>query len=464
MEKKVRSNWTSTVGFVMAASGSAIGLGNIWRFPYLAAKDGGGVFILCYVILAFTFGFTLLTTEIALGRRSTQSPLTAYKMQHHKWGVVGVLACLVPVIILPYYCTVGGWVVKYFVTFLLGNGTDTVKDGYFPGFISQVKSPIIYFMVFLFLTTFVVYNGVNKGIEKYSKIIMPILFILIVITAVFALFLKHTQDGVTRTGLEGFKVYMLPDFHGMTLSHFLIIMTDAMGQLFYSISVAMGIMVTYGSYVPKDVNLNKCVNQIEFFDTLVALLAGMMIVPSVFVFMGKEGMKAGPGLLFISLPKVFAAMGKVGFLIGVAFFLMVIFAAITSSVSVMEAIVSSAMDKFHYTRKRATIGVLFYALVLGILVCLGYNKLYFELKLPNGAIAQILDLMDYISNSVLMPIVAILTCLLIGYVVGPKAIIDEVQLGGNKFFRKDLYVIMIRIVAPVMLFVLLLQSFKLLPI
>lgn len=464
MEKK-RSSWSSTVGFVMAASGSAIGLGNIWRFPYLAAKDGGGVFILCYIVLALTFGFTLLTTEIAIGRRSSQSPLTAYKLQHNKFGFIGGIACLVPVIILPYYCTVGGWVVKYFVTFLTGGNAQTVSSGYFSRFIASPVSPIVYFVVFLFLTGFVVFNGVNNGIEKYSKVIMPILFLLIIIIAVFALFLQHTDSqGVTRTGLEGFKIYLLPDFSSMTLSHFLSILTDAMGQLFYSISVAMGIMVTYGSYVPKDVNINKCVNQIEFFDTLVALLAGMMIVPAVYVFMGQEGMSAGPGLIFISLPKVFYAMGKGGGLIGLAFFLMVIFAAVTSSVSVMEAIVSSVMDRFKWSRKKATFFVFLYALIVGIIVCLGYNVFYFEAKLPNGAVAQILDIMDYASNNIFMPLVAILTCCLIGYVTGPKIVIDEVTLGDVKFYRKKLYIVMVKFIAPVLLFVLLLRSFNLLPI
>lgn len=456
---KKRSSFTGQIGFVLAASGSAVGLGNIWRFPYLAAKDGGGVFLLCYIVLALTFGFTLLTTEVAIGRKTAQGPLTAYGVIHPKWRFIGFFAWLVPIIILPYYCTIGGWVLKYFVTFLTGSGVDSAADGYFSAYITSQWGPLIGLFVFLAGTAFVVYNGVNKGIENYSRILMPILFVLIIGIGLFSLTLKHTDaSGATRTGLEGLKVYVIPNFDGMTVKQFFVILMDAMGQLFFSISVAMGIMVAYGSYAKKETNLMKSINQIEFFDTLVALLAGLMIIPAVFTFMGLDGMSAGPGLMFVSLPKVFEAMGAAGGVIGVLFFLMVIFAAITSSVSVMEAIVSSIMDKFHLSRKLSTIIVTVYSLVFGAVVCLGYNIFYFELELPNGAVGQILDVMDYISNNILMPIVAITTCILIGWVAKPQTIIDEVTIGGYKFGRKKLYIAMIKYIAPILLFVLFVQS------
>ena len=454
-----RGKFTGSIGFVLAAAGSAVGLGNIWRFPYLAAKGGGGVFIFCYIILALTFGFTLLTTEIAIGRKTGQSPLTAYREIHPKWGGIGVLACLVPVIILPYYCTIGGWVLKYLTVFLTGQGADAAKDGYFTGYITQMWSPIVWLIVYMILTAFVVYNGVDKGIEKYSKILMPILLLLIAGISVFSLTLTHTDEsGITRTGVEGLSVYLIPDFTGMTIHDFFVVLMDAMGQLFYSISVAMGIMVAYGSYAKKETNLMKSINQIEFFDTLVALLAGLMIIPAVYTFMGMEGMSAGPGLMFVSLPKVFEAMGKAGGVIGFLFFLMVTFAAVTSSVSVMEAIVSSTMDKFHLSRKKSTLLVTVYAIIAGVIVCLGYNALYFELTLPNGAVAQILDVMDYVSNNLFMPLVALLTCVLIGWVVKPKTVIDEITIGGYKFQRKTLYVAMIKVIAPIILLLLLLQA------
>ena len=465
MEKKQnRGTFTGRLGFVLAAAGSAVGLGNIWRFPYLAAKDGGGVFLLCYILLALTFGFTLLITEIAIGRKTGLSPLSAYKVIHPKMSWVGLFACLIPMLILPYYCAIGGWVLKYLATFLTGQGAAAAADTYFTGFITAQWSPILWFLLFLGATVLVVYKGVDKGIERLSKILMPILLVLIFGISIFSLFLRHADaSGVTRTGLQGFLVYVVPNFEGMTAKQFLVVLTDAMGQLFYSVSVAMGIMITYGSYVSKDTDLNQSVNQIEFFDTLVAFLAGMMIIPAVYTFMGAEGMAAsGPALMFVALPKVFSAMGSVvGTVVGIAFFVTVAFAALTSSVSIMEAIVASFMDKFHMERKKATIVVTLAAAVMGILVCLGYNLLYFEAILPNtpaGKNAQILDIMDYLSNYILMPVVAITTCVFVGWVVKPQTIIDEVTLGGCKFGRKKLYVVMVKYVTPVLLTLLLLQA------
>ena len=457
--KNVRSSFSTSVGFIMAAAGSAVGLGNIWRFPYLAAKDGGGVFILCYIVLAQTFGFALLTTEIAIGRKTAQSPLTAYGRLHKNWGFLGALACLVPTLILPYYCSIGGWVFKYLFLFCTGNGFSAAEDGYFTGYITEVGQPIFWMLLFFAATAFVVYSGVNKGIEKYNRILMPVLVALVVGIACFSLTLANTgEDGVTRTGLQGLAVYLVPDFSGMTFSRFLTIIMDAMGQMFFSISVSMGIMVAYGSYATKETNLMRSINQIEIFDTVVALLAGMMIIPAVYTFMGAEGMSAGPGLMFVSLPRVFAAMGGAGHLIGAAFFLMTAFAAVTSAVSVMEAITSSLMDAFHVSRRRAATFVSAYAMAGGIIVCLGYNLLYFEAALPNGTVGQILDLLDYASNNCIMPLIALLTCVLIGWVVKPQVIIDEVTQGRYAFPRKRLYVVMIKAVAPVLLFILLLQS------
>lgn len=456
MENK-RSSFKGSIGFVLAAAGSAVGLGNIWRFPYLAAKDNGGFFILCYIILALTFGFTLLVTEIAIGRKTKQSPLTAYGKINKKFKGLGILATIVPAIILPYYCAIGGWVLKYFITFISGQGTAAAADDYFTGHITSLGQPIILLLVFIIATAAVILGGVNKGIEKSSKILMPILFVLIVGIAIFALTIKNTETGVT--GIDGLKVYLLPDFKSLTVKSAFTTVFDALGQLFYSISVAMGIMIAYGSYVDEDTNLMKSVNQIEIFDTLVALLAGLMIVPAVYVFMGKEGMTAGPGLMFIALPKVFDQMGAIGNVIGVIFFAMVLFAAITSSISIMEAVVSSLMDGFKMKRKPAALLVLAYGIVAGIIVCLGYNKLYFELSLPNGTVGQILDVMDYVSNNIFMPIVALATCILIGWVAKPKTVIDEVTKNGAKFNRKFIYNATIKFIAPVLLMVILLQAF-----
>lgn len=463
MEKK-RNSFTGSLGFVLAAAGSAVGLGNIWRFPYLAAKDGGGLFLVIYIILALTFGFALLTTEISIGRMTKQSPLTAYSKIKKGWGFMGVIACLIPMIIMPYYCVIGGWIVKYLVAFLTGDGVMASQDGYFTNFITGDVQPILFTIIFLCITAFVVFRGVEKGIESFSKIIMPLLLVLVLAIAIFSVTMKFTDaEGVTRTGLEGLKIYLVPNLEGLTVKQFFSVLLDAMGQLFFSLSVAMGIMVAYGSYVRDDANLVSSINQIEIFDTVVAILAGVMIIPAVFTFMGTEGMEAsGPSLMFISLPKVFHAMGGVGIVIGCLFFAMVLFAAITSSVSIMEAIVVSLMDKFHISRIKAAVIETVIALVGGIIVCLGYNKLYFDITLPNGAHAQVLDVMDYISNNILMPIVAIGTCILIGWVVKPKTVIDEAEKTGHKFGRKHLYIVMIKVIAPLLLVILFLKSLGLL--
>jgi NSS family neurotransmitter:Na+ symporter len=343
--------------------------------------------------------------------------------------------------------------------FLTGNGTQAAEDGYFTGFITGDVEPVVMMLIFLFVVAGIIFMGVHNGIESSSKFIMPILLLSVIGISVFALTISHTDaDGVTRTGLEGLKVYVIPNFSGMTVGGFFTVFIDALGQLFFSLSIAMGIMIAYGSYVKDDANLGKSINQIEIFDTVVAFLAGMMIIPAVYTFMGTEGMSSGPSLMFISLPKVFKAMGSVGNVVGCAFFAMALFAAITSAMSVMEAVVSSLMDQFNISRTKAGIIEGAVALIGGIIVCLGYNKLYFELKLPNGNTAQILDIMDYVSNNMLMPVVAFSTCILVGWVLKPETVIAEVEKNGEKMGRKRLYRIMIKFVAPVLLLFLLLQT------
>ena len=456
-----RNSFSGSIGFVLAAAGSAVGLGNIRRFPYLAAKDGGGLFLAMYIILALTFGFTLLTTEVAIGRKTKQSPLTAYGKLNKKWGFLGFFACIIPMIIVPYYCAIGGWVLKYFITFLSESGAAAAAtDGFFTGFITSQVEPIVLMLIYITVTAGVILLGVNKGIESFSKVLMPILIILVVGIAIFSITIDYTDSvGVTRTGWEGFKIYIIPNLKGMTLKGFFTVLLDAMGQLFYSLSVAMGIMIAYGSYVKDSDNLVKSINQIEIFDTLVAFLAGVMIIPAVYVFQGREGMAAsGPSLMFVSLPKVFAEMGGVGRFIGCLFFAMVLFAALTSSISIMEAVVSSLMDKFHWSRTKAVIVEFVIAVIAGLVVCFGYNIWYFDLTLPNGAVGQILDVMDYVSNNVLMPVVAIGTCILIGWILKPKTVIEEATRNGEKFGREKLYAVMIKYITPVLLLILLLKA------
>lgn len=458
MEKK-KGGFSSSIGFVMAAAGSAVGVGNIWRFPYLAAQDGGGVFLLVYLILVLTFGFTLLTTDIAIGRRTKKNALYAFGALRPKWGFLGKLTFLVPAIIMTYYTVIGGWVTKYAFAFLIGQGGAAAQDGYFTDFITAPVAPVVFMLLFLAITAYVVYAGVDKGIERFSKMVMPGLLAMILGIALFSLTLRHTDDsGITRTGLQGLGVYLIPDFTGMTFSKFLKILLDAMSQLFFSLSVSMGIMVTYGSYVKDDVNLSKSIHQIEFFDTGVALLAGMMIIPAVYVFSGVEGMASGPSLMFVSLPKVFAAMGSAGTIVGILFFIMVGFAALTSCVSIMETLVSSCMDLFHASRKTMSLLIAGLSAGAALVICLGYNALYFEWQLPNGQIGQLLDVMDYVSNSFLMPLISLLTCVFVGWVLKPTWIEEEMQSSGHPFRQKKLYRFMIRYAAPLLMAILFAQS------
>lgn len=458
MEKK-KSSFSGQIGFVLAAAGSAVGVGNLWRFPYLAAKDGGGLFLLVYLVLVLTFGFTLLTSDIAIGRRTKESAIEAYTKISPKWKFLGILTFLVPVLIMTYYAVIGGWVTKYAVVYLTGQTEAAAADGYFTSFITSPVAPVVFALLFMGVTAFIVYNGVEGGIERVSRYMMPILLVLVVVIAGYSLTLHHTgTDGETRTGVQGFLYYLTPHFEGLTVSRFLQILLDAMSQLFFSLSVSMGIMITYGSYVKDDVDLNKAVNQIEIFDTGVALLAGAMIIPAVYVFSGTEGMSAGPSLMFISLPKVFAAMGKAGTVVGLLFFITTIFATLTSCISVLESITANCMEIFHTSRKRTVLVLTIIYLAASAVIALGYSVFYFEVKLPNGSVGQLLDIMDYISNSVMMPLIALLSTVLIGWIKTPDYVIGEMERNGETFRRKKLYTIMMRYVAPVMMLVLFLQS------
>ena len=437
--KEKRSSFTGGLGFILAAAGSAVGLGNLWRFPYLAAQYGGGIFLFVYLILVVTFGFSLLILEIAIGRKTGKSSILAYEKLHKKFGFLGYLAAAVPILILPYYCVIGGWVMKYVGVFLTGEGKAAAGDSYFGNFISGTTWPLVLFLAFIGLTALVVGFGVEKGVERVSKVLMPVLLVLTIGISIYVCTIEGVGDGI--------KYYLLPDFSKFSIKT----LCAAMGQLFYSMSIAMGIMVSYGSYVKKEIDLNKSVNQIEIFDTAVAFLSGFMIVPAVYVFSGEAGLKTGgAGLMFQTLPKVFEQM-PLGNIIGLVFFVLVFLAALTSSISLLEAIVSMFMDKFKFTRKKAVIMMFLIAVVLGIPSALGYGVL--GNVMPLGM--DFLTFFDYISNSVMMPIVAIGTCLLIGWFVGTKVIEDEITVNGEPFKRKAIFRVMVKYVAPVFLVVIL---------
>ena len=443
MEKK-RSSFTGKIGFVLAAAGSAVGLGNIWRFPYLAAKYGGGIFLLVYLILALTFGFALMCAEIAMGRKTGQSAIGAFSALNKKYKFIGVLASIVPMLILPYYSVIGGWVTKYLAVFVTGGAGEAAQNDYFETFIAQPFEPIGWFLLFIGLTALVVLFGVEKGVEKVSKFMMPILVVLTVAISVYSMTMPGAMDGVLY--------YITPDFSKFSATTVL----AAMGQLFYSMSLSMGIMITYGSYMKKDVSIESSVKQIELFDTGIAFFAGLMVIPAVFSFSGGDeaALGKGPGLMFVTLPKVFNSIeGIGGTVIGALFFLLVLFAALTSSISLMETVVSIFRDKFGWNRKFTCIVVFIGCVIVGLPSSLGFGVW------KNISIAglSILDMFDFFSNSILMPVVALLTSLFIGYVIKTKTLTDEIEMG-KPFKRKKVFEIMIKYIAPIFIVLILVSS------
>ncbi len=440
--KEQRSSFTGKIGFVLAAAGSAVGLGNIWRFPYLAAKYGGGIFLLVYLILSVTLGFVLLCAEIALGRKTGQSPINAFKSLDKRFTFVGWLAAIIPAIILPYYSVIGGWVAKYLAVFASGGMQAAAADGFFDAFIASPVEPLGWFLLFIGFTALIVLFGVEKGVEKVSKFLMPVLIALTIFIAVYTMFMPGAVQGVIY--------YLKPDFSHFSATTVL----AAMGQLFYSMSIAMGIMITYGSYMKKDISIESSVKQIELFDTGIAFLAGLMIVPAVFTFSNGDAaaLNKGPGLMFVTLPKVFESM-KGGAIIGAVFFLMVLLAALTSSISLMETVVSVLRDKLGWGRKTSCLAVLVLSLLLGVPSSLGFG-LWSGFSIAG---LSILDMFDFLSNSVLMPITAILTCVFVGFVIGTKTLADEIALSG-KFKRKKMFEVVVKYVAPICILLILISS------
>jgi len=467
METK-RASWSGQLAFVLAAAASAIGLGNLWRFPYLAAQYGGGTFILVYLCLVVTLGFTLMLSEIAIGRKTQQSQLTAYNQLKGHGGLklLGLVATIIPVLITPYYCVIGGWVLYYLKAYALMAFTGAMPMGadaansaqFFTGFISANFAPFGYGMIFVLACAGVILLGVKNGIEKSNLVMMPILFLMAIAISIYVVCMPGSGAGL--------RYYLVPNMDAISVNgHFSLALLGktilgAMGQMFYSLSLAMGIMVTYGSYMKKQDNIEKCVRRIEIFDTLIAIIAGLMIIPVVYMFAVKTGtpvkeaMGAGPGLMFITLPKVFATLGAVGPWIGLAFFLLVTFAAATSAISLFEACVASVCDVLKIERKAATFFTTTLVMFLATFSAIGYG--------PWGNITvfgqQFLDFFDFITNSVLMPITAAATCIFIGWILTPKTIIDEVEAEGNVFKAKKLYGVMVKYLAPALVIAILISE------
>ena len=440
-----RSTFSGKIGFVLSAAGASVGLGNIWRFPYLAAKYGGGIFLLLYIILALTFGYSMIIAETSIGRMTKKSPVGAFQsFGKSGWlSAGGWINAIIPILIVPYYSVIGGWVIKYLVEYICGNAHQVAEDGYFSAFISNGVSTELCFIVFALITLVIIYAGVRNGIERVSKFMMPILVVLSVIIAAYS---------VTRPGaIEGVKYFLVPNvdnFSWMTV-------VSAMGQMFYSLSIAMGILITFGSYMKKDISIEDSTQNVEIFDTAIAIMAGLMIIPAVFAFSGgdPDTLQAGPALMFITIPKVFENMG-LGTLVGVMFFILVLFAALTSSIALTESAVSTFEDELKWSRKKSTVLIGVIVIALGSLSSLGYGPLAGVTIIG----MQFLDFFDFLTNSVMMPIAAITICLLVSRVIGVNGIEEEVMHGENKFRRKAIFNFMIKYLCPIFAAIILASS------
>ncbi|QEK12409.1 sodium-dependent transporter [Crassaminicella thermophila] len=439
-----REQWGSKIGFILAAAGSAVGLGNLWKFPYMAGKNGGGAFVLVYFIILFLVGFTLMLAEIVLGRHTQLNAIGAYRKIRKNWAWVGGLGVLAGFLILSFYSVVGGWVINYIVKSLTGalNVSDAeVLGGMFGELISGTTVPIFYHGLFMLATLLIVFGGIGGGIEKSSKIMMPALFIMIIILAIRSM----TLPGA----VEGIKYLLVPDFSKITIG----VILDALGQVFFSLSLGMGCMITYGSYLSKDTNIPQSATIIPLIDTGVALLAGLAVLPAVFAF-GFEP-SAGPGLIFITFPAVFAQM-PLGSLFAVMFFVLVLFAALSSSISLLEVCVAYVVDEWKMNRKVTTIVLGVVIFLIGIPCSLSLGPWSDITLLPGKGF---FDTFDFVSSNILLPLGGLLLCIFVGWIWGTDNAIKEATNDGNLEFKlSGAWAFLVKYVGPVAILLVFIRS------
>ncbi len=441
-----RGQWASNIGFILAAAGSAVGLGNIWKFPYLAGANGGGAFVVIYLAMIVIIGFVIMLGEMAIGRNTHLSSVGAYRKLSEKWAFVGFIGVVVGFCILAFYSVIGGWVLNYIGKYLIGGISGAEAGSYFSGFIASTTQPIVWHLVFMILCCVIVLKGIAGGIEKASKFMMPALFVLLVVIAIRSV----TLDGA----MEGIKFFLKPDFSKVTIGTVM----AALGQAFFSLSLGMGAIITYGSYLGNTENLEKNAVIIPAIDTMVALLAGFAVLPAVFAFGFEPG--AGPSLMFITLPSVFDSM-PFGQFFGILFFILILFAALTSAISLLEVVVSFVIDTFKIERKKATIIISTILFFIGI-----------PCSLANGPIMKdvlifgynFFDFMSFLAENLLMPLGGLLMCIFIGYVWGVDNISDEISCNSKyKFRSKPFFILMIKYIAPVLIFIIWLNAIGVLP-
>ena len=448
--KQSRGQWASSLGFILAASGSAVGLGNIWKFPGKVAAHGGGAFILCYVLIVALVGFPVMLAEISIGRNTQKNVVGAFRRLNRRWTFLGGIGVITLFVILSYYCVVGGWVLKYIQVYLtgadFGTGATPYQD-YFVNFISKPVEPLLWGAVFLALCVYVVVRGVSKGIEKVSKFLMPCLFLIILAIVVRSITLPGAGEGLR---------YLFTVRPGTVNGNTLV---GALGQAFFSLSVGMGIMVTYGSYVSKTENLAKSAAFICGIDTMVAILAGIAIVPVVFVTLGADGLGQGGGFAFMALPEVFAQMPG-GIVFGCLFFMLLFLAALTSAISVLESCVAFLTEEFHLGRLKAIVLLVIPMAFLSAGYSLSQsaernlNLPWFDFAfgvqmLPMNAV------LEKFTDNLMIPLGALGFCLFVGWVWGTKNALSEIEADGSRFRFKRSWSFLIRFLAPAVIVLIL---------
>jgi len=437
-----REHWASKFGFVLAATGSAVGLGNMWRFPYKAGEFGGGAFVLVYLAAVVAMGIPVLIAEFIIGRSTQKNPVGAFKaLRNNKfWPLVGWLGVLTGFVILSYYCVVGGWILKYIFLSLTSTFQTGSAVGRFENFLASPAEMVLWHGIFMGLTIYIVRGGISSGIEKWSKILMPAFIILLLILMVNSLFSPGAEKGIS--------FLLKPDFSKLTREGIL----EALGSAFFSLSLGMGAMLTYGSYLDKDTNISVSSLEIAFLDTFCAIIAGLMIFPIVFTY--NMDPQAGPGLFFITLPEVFASM-PAGRLIGITFFVLVAFAAITSAISLLEVVVSFVMDEFGWTRKKTDYLLGFIIFLAGIPSALSFN-IWSEFTAWGGK--NIFDILDSLASNFMLPIGGFFIAIFAGWILTHGEKEAEIKKAENAFHFYDIWHVLIKYVTPVALLIVLLYT------
>lgn len=442
---KNRGQFTSSLGFILASAGSAIGLGNLWKFPYIAANSGGGIFLVFYILFVLLLGVPIMMAEMAIGRHTQLNAIGAYRKLNKKWTFVGGLGVLCAFVILSYYSVVGGWVTKYIVAFASGGNFGSDPAAYFNSFVASPVEPVVWHLVFMAFCAIVVVMGVVKGIEKMSKVLLPVLFVIVVVVAI---------RSVTLPGAgEGLKFLFVPDFSAVSsIGDLGNAMVQAMGQVFFSLSLGMGITITYGSYLKKESNIVKDTGIVVGLDSMAAILSGCAILPAVFA-LGFEP-TAGPGLIFSILPAVFADM-PFGAFFGFLFFILVFIAAATSAISLLEVVAAYFIDNFHWSRKKATIIMASLMAFIGIFASLSMGPL--SNVLIGGM--SIFEALEFLTDKLLMPISGMLMCVFVGHVWGTDALMQELVIGSPSAIKlKKVLSVILKYIAPILILVILITG------